>query len=114
MIRAGEVWSGYGYGRVQPEGGRKKQRKVYFGSETRKHYLCWQFVWTREDLNLSDFIEFNDSVKVLGVTDEDGYYAFQDGFGNTFQSFFIAYDNQDFCTAKNHYKMVRVHQNCKR
>eukprot|EP01035_Chromulina_nebulosa_P029548 gene29548-39171_t len=63
-------------------------------------------IWTREDLNLFNRMEFNNSVKVLGVADDAGSYAFLDEFGNTFRSFFIAYDNQDLSAAKDYSKTV--------
>ena len=55
---------------------------VYTG--TRKNYNLWQFILTREDLNISNRMEFNNSVKVL-----------------------IAYDNQDLPAAKLYSQTVR-------
>eukprot|EP01035_Chromulina_nebulosa_P023965 gene23965-31108_t len=56
-------------------------------------------VWTRVDLKLKDRIEFDNSVKVLGVADKAGSYAMEDEFGNTFRSFFIGCDVQDLLAA---------------
>eukprot|EP01036_Dinobryon_divergens_P032129 gene32129-41658_t len=64
------------------------------------------FIWTREDLNLPNRTEFNNSAKVLGVADDAGSYAFLDEFGNTFRSFFFAYDNQDLSAARVYSKTV--------
>eukprot|EP01036_Dinobryon_divergens_P034393 gene34393-44430_t len=100
VMIAGVGWPGYGH----PEGGEgnMKLRKVYFASRTRQYDLCWQFIWTREDLNRSNRMEFNNSVKVLGVADDAGFYSFLDEFGNIFRSFFIAYDNQDLSANKDY------------
>ena len=103
---------GVAVGGVYPEGeGNMKFRKVYFVSGTRKNCYLWQFVCTREDLNRSNRMEFNNSVKALGVADDAGSYAFLDEFGNTFRSFFFAFDNQDLSAAILYSKTVRKHNN---
>ena len=97
----------YDYGGVHQEVGKHmKLRKVFFASRTRSCYL-WYFFWTRVDLNLSNRKEFNDSVKMVGVADEAGSYAFQDELRNNFRSFFIAYDVQDFWATKTYSQTVR-------
>ena len=108
VMKAGVGWPSYSYSGVYADGGGHlmKLRKVFFASRTRKYYLCWQFIWTRVDLSFSNRTEFNNSVKVLGVADDAGSYAFEDEFGNTFRSFFFAFDNQDLLAAKNYSKTV--------
>jgi hypothetical protein len=98
---------GPGYGGMQPGRVYFKMRKVYFASSN-KTYICWSSMWTRMDLKLKDRIEFDNSVKVLGLADKAGSYAMEDEFGNTFRSFFIACDVQDLLAAGYYSQKVRI------
>ena len=93
---------------MQPKESVLKLRKVYFGSSSIKGYVVWNFIWSRADLKLKNRMEFDNSVKVLGVADDAGSYEFLDEFGNsTFRSFFIACDVQDLSAAGFYSQTVR-------